>query len=219
MARALDHRRPNGLLICSDMRLRRSKQACADALDAAAERLWDDILNEMHEQNFRTAIEKGRELDSWLRENSAQLSPEAGGRSYLLLARLELIRVAESAGDPHNVATVEELVRKAREVFGSGPSPENQARLLSFEATLRAYAGDTARALQILGVGIDAALVTTRLSIWFDSGSFQEAADHVRTLALDDKWCEHAVLAFASTGDFDEAQRRCNGPLGAVLAS
>lgn len=177
------------------------------ALDDASAQLWEQILGEMRQKNFRRAIEQGALLRAWVEQQGSQLSREAAGRSYLLLARLELLRIAESAENPYDVAAPEELLRKAREAFGDEISDENLARLISLEASLLAYTGNATRALELLGAGGDASLVTVRLLVWIDQQQFKAAADHVRTLALDAKWCEQAVLAYAGAGEFDDARK------------
>jgi len=175
-----------------------------DALDEVAQKLWDEIVAEMRQQQFHSAVEGGKRLEEWLTKNEARISDTARGRSYLLLARLELIRVVDSAPNPHETTGADRLFARAREAFGN-PDRENQARLTSFEATLLAFKGDPRGALEVLGSEKDSALISTRLLILIELDELERAAEHAREVPVDDKCCEQATLVFAGTGATEEA--------------
>ncbi|QDU94484.1 tetratricopeptide repeat protein [Lignipirellula cremea] len=182
------------------------EQQLREQLDANTERIWEKILSEIEHHNFRGAIDRTAELQSWLEKQGQQISPGIRGRAWLLLAQVALIQSAELEPVGDDFTKARALFERARDEFGPTPSDENLGRLSNFQAKLFALEGKDEEGLGLLASRTDNQSITTRLLILIDNGRFEAAAHEIRQIPLDLKWCDHAVLVFARIAAIAEAQ-------------
>lgn len=182
------------------------EQQLREQLDANTEALWEKILLEIEHHNFRSAIVQAEKLVSWLEEKGKQISPPIRGRARLLLAQVALIQSAELGPAGGDFAKARKSFEHAQSEFGQAPSDENLGRIINFQAKLLACNGQDDDGLRLLLGRTDSQSVTTRLLILMDAGRFEEAADQIRQVPLDLKWCDQAILVFARTAANEEAE-------------
>ena len=183
----------------------RLEQQLRKQLDRNTERLWDDILEQIQCHNFREAIGKGQELADWLTVQGTNLSDAVRGRAYLLLAQVALIESSEWGELPDGFRKAHALIEKARTEFGDVIQHENILRLANFRAKLLFFDGHCDEALSLLSDATDPQSVATRLSIHIDKEATEKGIELVRSLPLDEEWCELAVFLYARTGDAPKA--------------
>lgn len=180
-------------------------QKLRDQMDEKTERLWELVLNEIQNQNYRNAIKKGQELSDWLDTESEHLSSSVLGRAFLLLAQVALIESMEWSDLQDDYTKSRELYEKALAELKDDNSDEINLRLSIFKAKLMFLDGRAEEALTLLGTATDPQSLTTRLLILIDEQEYEKGAKLVRDLQIDEKWCEQAVFVYARTGDDEQA--------------
>lgn len=171
------------------------------SLDAQGQQLWEEIRAQIRELNTIQALDRGKVLRAWLLGEGAHASPAMRGRVCILLADLAVIESSIASHHEHiDVTDARAWQTRAAEELGDSPTPEDASRLLYLDARLVWLEGRPDEALTALDATDDANCLSLKLSILITEGRDAEAAAATRVLALDDRWCDRMVLAYAKSG-------------------